>query len=48
MTPMAPRIELVQGDITTESVDAIVNAANTGVYGYPVAEAARIALAARG
>lgn len=28
---MAPRIELVLGDITTESVDAIVNAANTSL-----------------
>lgn len=28
---MRPRIELVQGDITTESVDAIVNAANTSL-----------------
>ena len=26
---MAPSLELVQGDITTQSVDAIVNAANT-------------------
>lgn len=31
MVPVAPRIELVQGDITTESVDAIVNAANTSL-----------------
>ena len=31
MTPMAPRIELVQGDITAQSVDAIVNAANTSL-----------------
>ncbi|HVF07540.1 MAG TPA: O-acetyl-ADP-ribose deacetylase [Actinomycetota bacterium] len=28
---MPPRIELVLGDITTESVDAIVNAANTSL-----------------
>jgi O-acetyl-ADP-ribose deacetylase len=28
---MAPRIVLVQGDITTQSVDAIVNAANTSL-----------------
>jgi O-acetyl-ADP-ribose deacetylase (regulator of RNase III) len=28
---MAPWIELVQGDITTQSVDAIVNAANTSL-----------------
>lgn len=28
---MAPRIELVTGDITTQAVDAIVNAANTAL-----------------
>jgi O-acetyl-ADP-ribose deacetylase (regulator of RNase III) len=28
---MGPRIELVQGDITTQEVDAIVNAANTAL-----------------
>lgn len=31
MAQMGPRIVLVQGDITTESVDAIVNAANTSL-----------------
>ncbi len=30
---MAPRIEVVAGDITVESVDAIVNAANTSLLG---------------
>ena len=30
---MAAVIELVQGDITKQSVDAIVNAANTGLVG---------------
>ena len=28
---MAPRLEAVQGDITTEATDAIVNAANSGL-----------------
>ena len=31
MAQMGPRIVLVQGDITTESADAIVNAANTSL-----------------
>lgn len=31
MDPMAARIELVTGDITTQEVDAIVNAANTSL-----------------
>jgi O-acetyl-ADP-ribose deacetylase (regulator of RNase III) len=30
---MAPRIELVQGDITAQDVDAIVNAANSSLMG---------------
>jgi O-acetyl-ADP-ribose deacetylase (regulator of RNase III) len=30
---MAPRIELVQGDLTAQDVDAIVNAANSGLLG---------------
>jgi O-acetyl-ADP-ribose deacetylase (regulator of RNase III) len=30
---MDPRIEIKEGDITTESVDAIVNAANTSLLG---------------
>lgn len=28
-----PRIEIVQGDITTQDVDAVVNAANSGLLG---------------
>ncbi len=31
MTSMTPLIELVRGDITTQSIDAIVNAANTSL-----------------
>ena len=47
------RIKIVKGDITTLAVDAIVNAANdsiafpciaTGIYGYPIEEAAKIAV----
>ena len=33
MNAMAVRLELVQGDITTVAVDAIVNAANSGLRG---------------
>ncbi len=29
----SPRIEVVRGDITTQQVDAIVNAANSGLFG---------------
>jgi O-acetyl-ADP-ribose deacetylase (regulator of RNase III) len=46
-------IKIVQGDITTLAVDAIVNAANdsiafpcvtTGIYGCPIEDAAKIAV----
>jgi hypothetical protein len=36
----ASRLELVEGDITAQDTEAI----STGAYGYPLAEAARIAL----
>ena len=47
------KVKIIQGDITTLAVDAIVNAANdsitfpcisTGIYGYPIEDAAKIAV----
>lgn len=46
---MTANVLLLQGDLTKEATDAIVNAANErmlgggGVYGYPIRDAATIA-----